>query len=112
MRYGSHLRDVIKKSGLTQQELSDKLGVARSSISAWSNSEYPPLHAIEKVCDVIGIKLYQFFMNEEDQGGFLPPGIEPYHIEFIQSLNSLPEKERLEIWESFGRIAKTLIKKY
>jgi transcriptional regulator with XRE-family HTH domain len=40
--YGQHLAALRESSGLTQQQLSDKLGVPQSNITFWERSEKPP----------------------------------------------------------------------
>ena len=65
MKFGTRLREVIEIEGLKQAELAEKIGVSRSTISFWCNSEYPPLDGIEKVCYEIGMPLYNFFMSAE-----------------------------------------------
>ncbi len=104
MGYGERLRELIKNGGLNQEKIAVMTGLPKSSLSNWVNAEYPPLHVIEKICGVLNLKLYQFFMNEEDLEEFLPPGIEPYHIEFIRKLNSLPKEKRLEILRAFDML--------
>ena len=50
------------------------LGVSRPNISFWENAEYPPLEAIDKICKVFKIELWQFFTDEgsDPQAGILP----------------------------------------
>ncbi len=104
MKYGWKLRYLIKEKGFNQEEIAKKIDVSKSTLSFWVNSEYPPLHGIEKICEVLNIDLYKFFMGERDLDNILPPGIEPYHIEFIRKLNSLPKEKRLEILRAFDML--------
>lgn len=56
MKYGSRLREIIKAHPLNQVEIADKIGVSKSTISFWINSEYPPLDGIEAVCKALELQ--------------------------------------------------------
>lgn len=88
MKFGTRLREVIEIEGLKQAELAEKIGVSRSTISFWCNSEYPPLDGIEKVCNEIGMPLYNFFMSEKDVNDFM--GIDPQWLEIGRVIQPYP----------------------
>lgn len=42
MTYGDFIRNKRKECGFTQQELADKVGVARTTVIAWESEKFPP----------------------------------------------------------------------
>ena len=51
MTFGENLQFLRKRSGLTQEELAEKMDVSRQSVSKWeSNSAYPEMDAILRLC--------------------------------------------------------------
>ena len=45
MSYGVVIRDARKRSGMSQTELADKVGVSRSAINDWEHEAYAPTDA-------------------------------------------------------------------
>ena len=53
MKFGDKLIILRKKNGLSQEELADKLGVSRQSVSKWeSNNTYPETDKIVQICNL------------------------------------------------------------
>ena len=53
MTFGENLQFLRKRSGLTQEDLAEKMGVSRQSVSKWeSNAAYPETDAIIRLCDL------------------------------------------------------------
>lgn len=53
MTFGENLQFLRKRSGLTQEDLAEKMEVSRQSVSKWeSNSAYPEMDAILRLCDL------------------------------------------------------------
>lgn len=94
MNYGERLKTIRKKAGLSQKELGEKLGFHQGTVSAWEKSSYPPLDAIEKICRLLEIPVYEFFFTEKDKEGIIPPGIDPIQVKILQEINKLPVKKR------------------
>ena len=65
MGYGGNLRELIKKSGLNQLQLAEKINVSGSTITHWCNAEYPPLEGVEKICKYLDVSLSEFFQTSE-----------------------------------------------
>ena len=61
MNYGQRLLEVIEKKGYTRNSVSKILSVTQYNVAYWCNQEFPPLDAIIKVCNVIGVTLEEFF---------------------------------------------------
>lgn len=53
MKFGDKLIALRKKKGLSQEELAEKLGVSRQSVSKWeSNNTYPETEKIIQICNL------------------------------------------------------------
>ena len=53
MKFGDKLYELRKKNGYSQEELADKLGVSRQSVSKWeSNSTYPETDKIIQIANL------------------------------------------------------------
>jgi len=56
--YGQHLAELREASGLTQQQLADKLGVPQSNITFWERSEKPPRgEVLSKFAHAVGVSV-------------------------------------------------------
>jgi transcriptional regulator with XRE-family HTH domain len=73
--YGNKIRHLRKNAGLNQADLARLVGVSRPNISFWENADYPPLEAIVKICNVLGLEIWKFFTDDsfEAQVHNLPP---------------------------------------
>ena len=53
MKFGDKLIELRKKSGYSQEELAEKLGVSRQSVSKWeSNNTYPETDKIIQIANI------------------------------------------------------------
>ena len=58
MTFGENLQFLRKRAGLTQEDLAEKMEVSRQSVSKWeSNSAYPEMDAILRLCDLFGVDM-------------------------------------------------------
>ena len=58
MTFGENLQFLRKRGGLTQEDLAEKMEVSRQSVSKWeSNSAYPEMEAILRLCDLFGVDM-------------------------------------------------------
>jgi transcriptional regulator with XRE-family HTH domain len=87
--YGKIIKQLRKNAGLNQADLAQMVGVSRPNISFWENAVYPPLEAIDKICKVFGIELWQFFTYEgsDPQAGILPERYASLKNEIMQLNN-------------------------
>lgn len=67
---GSLIREARLRSGLTQQELGEKLGLAQSAIARWERDEaIPSLETLRNVIRACGLEL-NFSMSKFDDSNF------------------------------------------
>ena len=58
MTFGENLQFLRKRGGLTQEDLAEQMEVSRQSVSKWeSNSAYPEMDAILRLCDLFSIDM-------------------------------------------------------
>lgn len=63
---GQNIASYRKKAGMTQEELSEKIGVTAQAISKWENDlSYPDLEIVRKLAELFGITVDQL-LNGED----------------------------------------------
>ena len=61
-----HIKNKIKKIGLTQNELADRLGINRVSLSRLlSDKNDMRMSTIKKIADAIGCDVTEFFTPDE-----------------------------------------------
>ena len=56
-----YIKDVLKKYGITQIALSERLGINRVSLNATINNPNIKLSTLDKIADAIGCDLTEFF---------------------------------------------------
>lgn len=58
MEIGSKLRDARKKSGMTQEQAAELLGVSRQTMSNWENNKsFPDIISVIKMSDIYSVSL-------------------------------------------------------
>ena len=63
-----HIKDILKQRGLTQNELADRLGINRVSLSRiLSNKNDMRVSTITKIADAIGCDVTEFFTPAETE---------------------------------------------
>ena len=63
-----HIKDILKQRGLTQNELADRLGINRVSLSRLlSDKNDMRISTIKKIADAIGCDVTEFFAPEEKE---------------------------------------------
>lgn len=65
MKFGDKLLGLRKKNGLSQEELAEKLGVSRQSVSKWeSNNAYPETDKIVQICNLFNCSMDDLINDE------------------------------------------------
>ena len=72
MKFGDNLRNLRKSKKLSQEDLSEKVGVSRQSVSKWENSEaYPEMNNMLILCKIFNCKINDLLSEQiEDFNSF------------------------------------------
>lgn len=58
MKFGENLRNIRKAKKMSQENLAEKVGVSRQSVSKWECGEaYPEMAHILKLCEIFHCKI-------------------------------------------------------
>lgn len=69
MGFSENLRILRKNQGLTQKDLSDKIGVALSTVAMWeTGSRRPGSKTAQRVADVLGVSIDKLLQDETISG--------------------------------------------
>lgn len=60
-----YIKDVLKKYGITQIALAERLGINRVSLNATLNNPNIKLSTLDKIADAIGCDVTEFFSPAE-----------------------------------------------
>lgn len=67
MEIGKKLKDARIKSGLTQEEIAEKLNVSRQTISNWENEKsYPDIISVIELSSLYSISLDDLLKGDEE----------------------------------------------
>lgn len=112
-KYGTKLKTLIKESGYTLKEISEKIEVPASTIASWYKSEYPPLDSIIKICQFFKINLWEFFINDnEDLKKLLPGFISSEDINMLKLVNTkMDVEQRIKVKKVFLEVIKLALAK-
>lgn len=65
MAFGERLQEARKRSGLTQEELAERLQVSRQAVSKWESGRgYPELEKLLYICRCCGATMDELFADE------------------------------------------------
>lgn len=65
MKFGDNLRNLRKKKKISQENLAEKVGVSRQSVSKWECGDaYPNMDNIFKLCDIFHCKINDLVHEE------------------------------------------------
>ena len=66
MKFGNNIQNLRKSKNLSQEELAEKVGVSRQSISKWECDEsYPAWSNIPTLCSIFHCNIDDLISNEE-----------------------------------------------
>lgn len=64
MKFGSNLKELRKLKNLSQEDLAEKVGVSRQSVSKWETGEaYPEMNNILMLCKIFNCKINDLLSN-------------------------------------------------
>ena len=94
MRFGDNLKNLRKKKGYSQEELAEKVGVSRQSVSKWECAEaYPEMEKILSLCEIFHCKLntivHEDMSDIEELGEEVKRSVVKFKKEKQQKMKSL-----------------------
>ena len=64
MNLSENLKKIRKQHNLSQEQLAEKLGVSRQSVSKWeSNQAYPEMDKMLQICQIFNLMVYFHSFN-------------------------------------------------
>ena len=91
MKFGDNLKSIRKMKKVSQEDLADKLGVSRQSVSKWETGEnYPSMQNIVCLCSIFRCKMNDLVHEDFDDLEFMDEEIK-------MSVAKLNEKEQKNI---------------
>lgn len=58
MKFSKSLKNIRKKNNVSQEDLAEKLGVSRQTVSSWENDKsYPDIASIVKISEIFKVSL-------------------------------------------------------
>ena len=68
MEFGSELQKLRKRNGLSQEELGEKLGVSRQTISKWENdTAYPDMLNLITISEFFGVRIDDMIAGKKEE---------------------------------------------
>ncbi len=91
---GKRIKQIRKSKGYTQETLSELIGIETSSLSGIESGRFfPSLHVLDKMSNVLDIRLVEFFNFDSVD---IPPNLD-YAIDELLKL--LDEKNKIVIYK-------------
>lgn len=67
MQLGNQIHQLRKLSGMTQEQLAEKLNVSRQTVSKWeSDTTMPDLESMVRICRIFQLSLDELVLKEEE----------------------------------------------
>ncbi|MBR3523444.1 MAG: helix-turn-helix domain-containing protein [Bacilli bacterium] len=93
MNFGDNLKSIRKAKKISQEELAEKLGVSRQSISKWETGEnYPSMNNIICLCDIFHCKMNDIVHEDFSDINSLDPEIKMSVVKLKQK-----EQKRMKV---------------
>lgn len=97
MTFGERLREARLAKGLTQSELGEKIGVAKSTLAGYEKgSREPDLQKIRLLLETLDIDANELFGVEKD----LPAGRSPEEVQNADTDAIVQELKASGVWET------------
>lgn len=106
MKFGENLKAIRKSKNISQEQLAEKLGVSRQSISKWETGEnYPSMNNIICLCDIFKCKINELVHKDFSDINFLDEEIKMSVVKFKEK-----EQKRMKGLSKFIYILARIVK--
>ncbi len=100
MNYGKRLKEIIDASEFSQKDIAKKVGVTPQGVSTWKKKSFPPLEAIDTICGLVNIPVWEFFVeNTTEVFGASEPAL---HL--ARRIDGLPEGKKKQALKQLNDI--------
>jgi len=65
MDYTKRLKTIMIDRKLRQEDIAKMVGTTQQAVSTMINKRYPNLKEIEKICDALGMEIWEFFLPKD-----------------------------------------------
>lgn len=110
MRFGDNLKNLRKSRNISQEELGEKVGVSRQSVSKWENSEaYPEMTNILILCKIFNCKINDLLSEKIEDFDSFDEEVKMNVVKFA-SVKQKKMKTLTKILSLIGKIAGIVVK--
>ena len=90
--FGETLFLLRRKSGMTQQELAEKIGFSNKTVSQWENSEtLPEITVLPRLAEIFGVSVDYLLLGERKSIAF----VGDIHVDKLNEVDMIPESKML-----------------
>ena len=91
MKFGSNLKELRKSKKLSQEDLAEKVGVSRQSVSKWETGDaYPEMNNILMLCKIFNCKINDILSNNLEDFESFDEEIKMNLVKFEKNLVAIP----------------------
>lgn len=110
MKFGDNLRNLRKSKKLSQEDLSEKVGVSRQSVSKWETSEaYPEMNNILILCKIFNCKINDLLSEKIEDFNSFDEEVKMSIVKFEKDKQK-KMKRLTKILSLIGKIGKIVVK--
>lgn len=108
MKFGDNLKSIRRSKNISQEELAEKIGVSRQSVSKWETGEnYPSMQNIVCLCDVFNCKMNDLIHENFSDLDFFDEDIRMSVVK-LNKKDQTKIRVLSKILSIFGRVTKIL----
>lgn len=109
VKIGKFISELRKERGMTQKELSERLGVTDRAVSKWENGRgLPDFSCVKPLCEALGITFNEFVAGERIAEGAYQKSLEA-NLETVFEQSGKTEKENARLKSALTTVLTALL---